>query len=176
MRRRTGRIAAHIAFLLPFNSHGTSSGLLCDEYGRLILPTRSLILMFGMLLLPETPRFLIKKDNHDKAIKSLQFLRRLPADHPSLVGEYQEIKGNYEYELSLGSSSYLECFRGTIGKRTFTGIGIQCLQQLVSPSPSTSPFFHKLIAFRLASISSSTTELLTLLVRTACPALSSFRS
>lgn len=91
--------------------------------------------MIGMLLLPETPRFLIKKDNHDKAIKSLMFLRRLPADNPSLIEEYQEIKGNYEYELSLGKASYIECFKGTIGKRTLTGIGLQCLQQLVSPVP-----------------------------------------
>lgn len=90
--------------------------------------------MIGMMLLPETPRFLIKQDNHDKALKSLQTLRRLPQDHPSLVAEYEEIKGNYEYELSLGNASWGECFRGTIGKRTFTGIGIQCLQQLVSPA------------------------------------------
>lgn len=90
--------------------------------------------MTGMLLLPETPRFLIKQDNHDKAIKSLMFLRRLPADHPSLIGEYEEIKGNYEYELSLGTASYLECFKGTIGKRTATGIILQCLQQLVNPT------------------------------------------
>lgn len=88
--------------------------------------------MIGMLLLPETPRFLIKKDYHDKAIRSLKFLRRLPENHPSLLAEYAEIKGNYEYELSLGTASYIECFKGTIGKRTLTGIGLQCLQQLVS--------------------------------------------
>lgn len=88
--------------------------------------------MIGMILLPETPRFLIKQDNHDKAIKSLTFLRRLPPDHPALISEYEEIRGNYEYELSLGKATYLECFKGTIGKRTLTGIGLQCLQQLVS--------------------------------------------
>lgn len=106
--------------------------LQCTYAFALILPFRSLILMIGMLLLPETPRFLIKKDNHDGAVKSLKFLRRLPEDHPSLLAEYDEIKGNYEYELSLGQASYLECFKGTIGKRTLTGIGLQSLQQLVS--------------------------------------------
>ncbi|KAK8214823.1 Plasma membrane low glucose sensor [Zalaria obscura] len=91
----------------------------------------SLILCFGMMVLPETPRFLVKQGKDTKAMKSLVFLRRLDKDHPALVSEFEEIKGNYEYELSLGTASYLECFRGTIGKRTWTGIGLQCLQQLV---------------------------------------------
>lgn len=102
----------------------------------------SLILMGGMLILPETPRFLIKQDNHDKAIKSLVFLRRLPADNPSLLSEYEEIKGNYEYELSIGSASYLECFKGTIGKRLATGLIVQCLQQLVSDPTSIYEMIH----------------------------------
>lgn len=87
--------------------------------------------MFGMFLLPETPRFLIKTGKDEKAYKSLTFLRRLPRDHPAIVAEHEEIKGNYEYELSLGQASYVECFKGNIGKRTMTGIGIQALQQLV---------------------------------------------
>lgn len=48
--------------------------------------------MIGMLCLPETPRFLIKQDNHDKAVQSLKTLRRLPIDHPALLAEYEEIK------------------------------------------------------------------------------------
>lgn len=82
----------------------------------------------GMFMLPETPRFLVKKGKHDAARKSLVFLRRLPAEHPALEGELAEIQANYNYEVSLGSASYLECFKGTIGKRTFTGITLQSLQ------------------------------------------------
>ncbi|KAK5129869.1 hypothetical protein LTR08_002746 [Meristemomyces frigidus] len=91
----------------------------------------SLILCGGLFFLPETPRFLIKKGKDQQAIKSLTFLRRLPADHPALVGEYDEIKGNWDHERSLGNASYLECFQGNIGKRTITGITLQSLQQLV---------------------------------------------
>ncbi|GAB7359659.1 hypothetical protein MBLNU230_g6838t1 [Neophaeotheca triangularis] len=91
----------------------------------------SLILAGGLAFLPETPRYLIKAGKDSKAIKSLTQLRRLPADHPAIQAEFEEIHGNYEYEKSLGSASYLDCFRGDIGKRTMTGIGIQCLQQLV---------------------------------------------
>lgn len=84
-----------------------------------------------MFILPETPRFLVKKGRHEQARKSLVFLRRLPADHPALEAELAEIQANYNYELSLGSASYWECTKGTIGKRLFTGVTLQALQQLV---------------------------------------------
>ncbi|RMY61577.1 hypothetical protein D0863_11230 [Hortaea werneckii] len=91
----------------------------------------SLILCIGMFFLPETPRFLIKKGKDQKAIKSLTFLRRLPPVHAALLCEFEEIQGNWEYEKSLGKASYLECFRGIVGKRTITSIVLQRLQQLV---------------------------------------------
>ena len=91
----------------------------------------ALILSGGLLLLPETPRYLIKVGKDTKALKSLVFLRRLPADDPHVLAELEEIKANYEYEKSLGSASYVECFRGNMGKRTLTGITLQALQQLV---------------------------------------------
>lgn len=91
----------------------------------------ALILSGGMFFLPETPRFFVKKGKDAQALKSLVFLRRLPADDPNLIAELEEMKGNYEYEKSLGTASYLECFKGTIGKRTITGIILQSLQQLV---------------------------------------------
>lgn len=84
-----------------------------------------------MFFLPETPRFLIKKGKHERARQSLVFLRRLPADHPYIEAELAEIQANYNYEVSLGSASYLECAKGTIGKRLFTGVALQSLQQLV---------------------------------------------
>lgn len=90
----------------------------------------SLILVGGMLVLPETPRYFIKKGDSEKAAQSLSKLRRLPADHPALVSELNEVKANHDYELSIGKASYVDCFRGSIGKRLFTGCALQALQQL----------------------------------------------
>ncbi|KAK6341507.1 High-affinity glucose transporter rgt2 [Orbilia brochopaga] len=87
-----------------------------------------------MILVPETPRFLIKRDRLDDAKKSLSILRRLPADHPEIVSEVKEIKANHDYEMTLGSSSYKVFFSNdnseNMRKRLLTGIGIQLLQQL----------------------------------------------
>lgn len=91
----------------------------------------SLILCVGLFILPETPRFLIKSGKAQKAKESLRFLRRLPVDDPALLEEYEEMYASYEYEKSLGSASYIECFKGTVGKRVFTGVTLQSLQQLV---------------------------------------------
>lgn len=90
----------------------------------------SLILVFGMIILPETPRYLIKKGNYEKAAKSLSKIRRLPVDHEAIVDELGEVQANHEYEMSLGKSSYLDCFRGGMLKRQATGCLLQALQQL----------------------------------------------
>jgi len=90
----------------------------------------ALILFFGMLILPETPRYLIKRGRNDKAAKALSRLRRLDVDHPALIEELAEIQANHEYEMSLAKASYIDCFKGTLGKRLGTGCALQALQQL----------------------------------------------
>ncbi|OIW29201.1 glucose transporter-like protein [Coniochaeta ligniaria NRRL 30616] len=90
----------------------------------------ALILIVGMFLLPETPRFLIMQGKLDGAARSLGILRRLPANHPSIQDELAEIKANHDYEMSLGKASYLDCFRTGMRKRQLTGMGLQALQQL----------------------------------------------
>jgi sugar porter (SP) family MFS transporter len=90
----------------------------------------ALILIVGMAVLPETPRYLIKMGRDAKAAKSLSRLRRLDPDHPALVAELAEIKANHEYELTLGSASYRQVVKGTVGKRLLTGCLLQALQQL----------------------------------------------
>ncbi|KAG7128179.1 Major facilitator-type transporter ecdD like protein [Verticillium longisporum] len=90
----------------------------------------SLILFSGLLILPETPRFLIKKDNAEQAAKSLSRLRRLPTDHQAIVAELAEVHANHEFEMRMGQGSYLDCFRPPILKRQLTGMALQALQQL----------------------------------------------
>lgn len=90
----------------------------------------AIVLITGMLFLPETPRYLVKRGKHDKAIRSLGRIRRLPTDHPAIMQELEEIEANFEYELQIGKATYFDCFRGNIGKRLLTGCLLQALQQL----------------------------------------------
>lgn len=90
----------------------------------------SIILVVGLFILPETPRYLIKRDKYEEAAKALGKLRRLPVDHPAIIEELNEVQSNHLYEMSLGKSSYIECFKGSLGKRLLTGCLLQSLQQL----------------------------------------------
>ncbi|KAJ5274070.1 Major facilitator-type transporter ecdD [Penicillium angulare] len=90
----------------------------------------AIILVAGMIVLPETPRYLIKKNKQEEAAKALARIRRLDINDSAIVEELAEIQANHEFELQLGSASYLEILRGSIGKRLATGCGIQALQQL----------------------------------------------
>jgi MFS transporter, SP family, sugar:H+ symporter len=90
----------------------------------------AIILFGGMLILPETPRYLIKRGRHADAAKSLSRLRRLDVDHPALVEELAEIQANHDYEMSIGTASYLTLLKAPIRKRLLTGCALQALQQL----------------------------------------------
>ena len=83
-----------------------------------------------MLLLPETPRYMVKKGNLPAAIKNLAKIRRLQEDSPAVLEEIAEIRANHEYEMSLGETSYVDCFKGNLLKRLLTGCCLQGLQQL----------------------------------------------
>jgi hypothetical protein len=69
-------------------------------------------------------------DKYEQAASSLGKLRRLPVDHPAIVEELGEVQANHLYEMSLGKSTYADCFKGTLGKRLATGCLLQALQQL----------------------------------------------
>ncbi|CAI7664108.1 Major facilitator-type transporter ecdD [Penicillium manginii] len=90
----------------------------------------AIILVGGMIVLPETPRFLIKQDKHEEAAKALARLRRVDVNDSAVIEELSEIQANHEFELRLGKATYWEIVRGSLGKRLATGCAVQALQQL----------------------------------------------
>ena len=92
--------------------------------------TWACVLSLGLLILPETPRYLVKRGYRDSAALSLSRLRRLDITHPALLEELAEIEANHEYEMTLGDDSYKAVFFGAPRRRTLTGCCLQMLQQL----------------------------------------------
>ncbi|EHL02212.1 putative glucose transporter rco-3 [Glarea lozoyensis 74030] len=83
----------------------------------------ALILGGGLFLLPESPRYHVKKGNLDKAAQTLTRLRGEPEGSEYIQQELAEIVANHEYEfggLSRPSSNL---------RRTILGTSLQMMQQ-----------------------------------------------
>lgn len=103
----------------------------------------ALILAVGLFLLPESPRYFVKKGQLDKAAEVLSRVRGQPQDSDYIQQELAEIVANHEYEMQLIPqdgyfSSWLNCFRGSLFKpnsnlrRTILGTSLQMMQQYVT--------------------------------------------
>ncbi|KAF8517997.1 MFS monosaccharide transporter [Hysterangium stoloniferum] len=93
----------------------------------------AIILSLGMFLLPESPRYLVKRGRADAAAIALSRLLGVPPSHRIVVAELSAIQENLRLEEGIQQSSYLDCFRdggNRIRLRTITGIAIQGWQQL----------------------------------------------
>jgi len=100
----------------------------------------ALILGTGLFLLPESPRYYVKKGNLEKATHVLTRLRGEPEGSEYIQQELAEIVANHEYEMSVipqGGyfSTWASCFTGGFSnpssniRRTLLGISLQMMQQ-----------------------------------------------
>lgn len=92
----------------------------------------AIILAGGMLWLPDTPRYFVRKGEQDKARKSLVQLRRLKEDDPELSRELEAIILSCATEMQL-SGRWRDCFSTENHnlQRLFTGCAVMALNQLV---------------------------------------------
>lgn len=77
----------------------------------------AIILSVGLFLLPESPRYFVKKQQLEKAAKALGRVRGQPSDSAYIVDELAEIQANFEYEMSVGTVGWLGMFTGGITNR-----------------------------------------------------------
>jgi sugar porter (SP) family MFS transporter len=93
----------------------------------------AIIMSVGLLFLPESPRWFVKKGRVDGAAKSLAFLNSTDIDDPVVRAEIADIQTNLDLELTHGTGSYADCFRPNERKfltRTLVGTSLQGFQQL----------------------------------------------
>ncbi|PWN53251.1 putative monosaccharide transporter [Violaceomyces palustris] len=93
----------------------------------------AILLSIAFVILPESPRWLIKKGNHPAAAVALARLNGTDSDDPIVRSELSLIQNNLDLELSQSTGSYLDCFKTGERKyllRTLTGVFLQAWQQL----------------------------------------------
>ncbi|KAF1802074.1 general substrate transporter [Mucor lusitanicus] len=90
----------------------------------------AVILFFGTMFLPFSPRWLIKKGRNAEALAVLAKLHSAGDETaPHVVAEYEEIIAQVEHERAVSVDSYLELFKGTMFRRLVLGVLIQVFQQ-----------------------------------------------
>lgn len=100
----------------------------------------AIILAGGLMTLPDSPRFFVKKGRLEDATISLSKLRGQPRDSEYIQVELSEIVANEEYERNIipdsgWISSWYNCFRGSLWeaksnlRRTILGTSLQMMQQ-----------------------------------------------
>ncbi|PWY90434.1 monosaccharide transporter [Aspergillus sclerotioniger CBS 115572] len=100
----------------------------------------ALILGTGLLFLPESPRFFVRKGELGKAAKVLGRVRGQPHDSEYIKDELAEIVANHQYEMQVIPEggyfvSWMNCFRGSLFspnsnlRRTVLGTSLQMMQQ-----------------------------------------------
>ncbi|BGP57103.1 hypothetical protein JCM8202_000545 [Rhodotorula sphaerocarpa] len=92
------------------------------------------ILGFGLILLPESPRWLVVRGNEAKAGRALARVSRLPVESAWVSDELANIVASINHEKSGGTISWPELLwrsgPSRLPLRVWTGIGFQALQQL----------------------------------------------
>lgn len=105
----------------------------------------AVILAIGLFILPESPRYYVKKGKLEQAARALGRVRGQPVDSGYIRDELAEIIANNDYESKVvPQTSYIQgwtnCFSGSIFKgnsnirRTMVGILMQMMQQLTGKS------------------------------------------
>ncbi|GAV49162.1 hypothetical protein ZYGR_0N05680 [Zygosaccharomyces rouxii] len=92
----------------------------------------AIFMLVGLMVVPESPRFLLEKGFKEEAIQSVSRLNKLPQDHPTVIEELESINAAIEVGRLEGEASWKELFsnRGQIFRRVKIGAMILSLQQL----------------------------------------------
>ncbi|KAG8742256.1 hypothetical protein FRC10_001743 [Ceratobasidium sp. 414] len=91
------------------------------------------VLALGMLFLPESPRYYVKRGRNEDGLRALSRLRQRTTTDPEVVEEFEEIVKSAEKDDAMTRSGYLDCFKQGVVKtrtRVLTGLGFLGVQQL----------------------------------------------
>lgn len=158
------QFAITVGILISFWIDYGTSNIDSDVQWRLPLALQliiGLILGFGILFFPYSPRWLMAQNRETEALKVLTRLRRLPPDHPLVQEEWKEIKAIVEFDrqverdrypqyanggararFMIGLGGYRDLFRKGIFKRLWLGCTLQFFQQFTGINAIIVSYIH----------------------------------
>jgi len=94
----------------------------------------ALVLGVGLFLLPESPRWYVKKGRDEDAARALATLRGQTVDSDYVKDELKELVANHEYEMRNMKAGWMDCFQGgwkpsSNFRRVCLGMALQMMQQ-----------------------------------------------
>ncbi|KAF4981677.1 hypothetical protein FZEAL_2564 [Fusarium zealandicum] len=117
--RGTSEIKGHASWQIPY-------GLF------FVIPS---ILAVAVWWIPESPRWLLTRDRHEEARRSLQLLREGAYTDEEIESEFLEIQKAISATVKKGT--FMDLFRGTNLKRTMITIGVNVFLQLTGQNFSS---------------------------------------
>lgn len=92
----------------------------------------AVMLVGGMVNMPESPRYLVEKQRIDDARRSIAKSNKLSAEDPFVYSEVRLIQAGIDREALAGKASWTELLTGKpkIFRRVVMGVMLQSLQQL----------------------------------------------
>ena len=104
----------------------------------------AILLFFGMLFLPESPRWLASKDRWEECERVLILVHgKGDPNNPWVHREFQEIKEWVQLEREAKNVSYLELIRPRMINRTHIGLFTQIWSQLTGMNVMSRSIIHK---------------------------------
>ena len=105
----------------------------------------AICLFFGMIFLPESPRWLARKDRWEDCHAVLTLVHGKGDPHsPFVTREFQDIKDMCEFERNNADVTYLELLKPNMINRTHIGVFTQIWSQLTGMNvmmvTKTSPY------------------------------------
>lgn len=117
------------SFIGGSTSHDYKTAAWRVPWGLQMVP--AVFLFFMMMLLPESPRWLARKDRWEDCHAVLTLVHgQGDPNHPFVALELQDIKDMCEFERRHKNVTYLDLFKPNMLHRTLTGLFMQIWSQL----------------------------------------------
>ena len=115
----------------------------------------AVILFLGLMVLPESPRWLAKKDRWDDAHRVLSLVHgKGDPNSPFVAKEMAEIREVVEFERANADVTYLELFKPKMINRTLIGLFMQIWSQLTGMNGEHHFSFARTLFFHVLELQS----------------------